>query len=75
MEIGFYTPAEGVKEDLFGCASFGFPGQWDPLQQGLGTAPWKAEKKKRSGALRKFGESMGHHTMMPQSSLDICITK
>lgn len=31
MEVGFYTPAYGVKDDCFGCATFGCVGQWDPL--------------------------------------------
>lgn len=32
MEIGFYTPAYGVKDDCFGCATFGYVGQWDPAE-------------------------------------------
>lgn len=32
MKIGFYTPAYGVENDWFGCATFGFSGQWDPLE-------------------------------------------
>lgn len=32
MEIGFYTPAYGVKEDCFGCATFGHVGQWEPAE-------------------------------------------
>lgn len=35
MEIGFYTPAFGVKEDCFGCASYGFVGQWNPMEEGI----------------------------------------
>lgn len=31
MEVGFYTPAFGVKEDCLGCATFGFVSQWDPV--------------------------------------------
>lgn len=32
MEVGFYTPAHGVKECCFGCATFGYVGQWDPAE-------------------------------------------
>lgn len=32
MEIGFYTPAYGVKESCFGCATFGHVGQWNPAE-------------------------------------------
>ena len=35
MKIGFYTPESGVNTECFGCASFGFVGQWDPNQQGF----------------------------------------
>ena len=35
MKIGFYTPESGVNKECFGCASFGFVGQWDPAQQGF----------------------------------------
>lgn len=31
MEVGFYTPTYGVKEGCFGCATFGYVGQWDPM--------------------------------------------
>lgn len=34
MEIGFYTPTYGVKEGCFGCATFGYVGQWDPTEAG-----------------------------------------
>ena len=34
MKVGFYTPAFGVKEDCFGCATFGYVGQWEPMESG-----------------------------------------
>lgn len=43
MKIGFYTPAQGVTENCFGCASAGFTGQWDPLVQNFRTLPHNLE--------------------------------